>query len=88
MIIFLGASALYRGLRRRSDVHIHQHAHDGSDKVYAVLEDSVEVRIAGETRTLGEGEAALAAAGKEHGIANRSGAPAAVLVFLAPRPAH
>jgi quercetin dioxygenase-like cupin family protein len=64
------------------------HAHEGSDKVYAVLEGSVEVRVGGETKTVGQGEAALAPAGKEHGVANRSGAPAAVLVFLAPRPAH
>ncbi|MBA2502551.1 MAG: sulfite exporter TauE/SafE family protein [Pyrinomonadaceae bacterium] len=29
MIIMLGASALARGLRRRQDVHLHPHAHDG-----------------------------------------------------------
>src|SRR3954467_3276667 len=64
------------------------HAHEGSDKVYAVLEGAVEVRVGGETRTVSQGEAALAPGGKEHGVANRSGAPAALLVFLAPRPAH
>jgi quercetin dioxygenase-like cupin family protein len=64
------------------------HAHEGSDKVYAVLEGAVEVRVGGETRTLSQGEAALAPGGKEHGVANRSAAPAALLVFLAPRPSH
>ena len=64
------------------------HAHEGSDKVYAVLEGKVEVRVAGETATLSQGEAALAPAGKEHAVANRSGAPAALLVFLAPPPSH
>jgi quercetin dioxygenase-like cupin family protein len=64
------------------------HAHEGSDKVYAVIEGNVEVRVAGETRTVSQGEAALAPAGKEHAVANRSSAPAALLVFLAPRPSH
>ena len=64
------------------------HAHEGSDKVYAVLEGKVEVRVAGETATLSQGEAALTPAGKEHAVANRSGAPAALLVFLAPPPSH
>jgi quercetin dioxygenase-like cupin family protein len=64
------------------------HAHEGSDKVYAVIEGTVEIRVAGETRALLQGEAALAPAGKEHGVANRSAAPAALLVFLSPRPGH
>jgi quercetin dioxygenase-like cupin family protein len=64
------------------------HAHEGSDKVYAVIEGTVEVSVGAETRTLAQGEAALAPAGKEHAVANRSGAPAALLVFLAPPPSH
>jgi len=32
------------------------------------------------------GQAVLATAGSEHGIENRAGARAAVLVFMAPRP--
>jgi len=39
------------------------HAHAGNDKVYAVLEGSVEVRVGGETRALHAGEAALCPAG-------------------------
>jgi len=64
------------------------HVHEGSDKVYAVLEGKVEMRVGAETGTVSQGEAALAPSGKEHAVANRSGAPAALLVFLAPRPGH
>ena len=62
------------------------HAHAGSDKVYAVLEGSVHARVGAEERELHAGETVLAPAGSEHGIENRSGARAAVLVFMAPRP--
>ena len=62
------------------------HAHAGSDKVYAVLEGVVHARVAGEEQELRAGQAVLAPAGSEHGIENRSGARAAVLVFMAPRP--
>jgi quercetin dioxygenase-like cupin family protein len=62
------------------------HAHAGSDKVYAVLEGAVHARIAGEEQELRAGQAVLAPAGSEHGIENRSGARAAVLVLMAPRP--
>jgi quercetin dioxygenase-like cupin family protein len=62
------------------------HAHAGSDKVYAVLEGSIHARVGSEEQELRAGEAVLAPAGSEHGIENRSGARAAVLVFMAPRP--
>jgi quercetin dioxygenase-like cupin family protein len=62
------------------------HAHAGSDKVYAVLEGAVVAQIGGEERELQAGEAALAEAGTEHGLVNRSPSPAAVLVFMAPKP--
>ena len=62
------------------------HAHAGNDKLYAVLEGAVEVRVGAETRQLREGEVALCPAGSEHGVANRSTARAALLVFMAPRP--
>jgi quercetin dioxygenase-like cupin family protein len=63
-----------------------QHAHPGNDKIYAVLEGSVLAQIAGEERQLKQGEVVLVPAGDEHGIENRSGARAAVLVFMAPSP--
>jgi quercetin dioxygenase-like cupin family protein len=62
------------------------HAHEGSDKVYAVLEGRVVARVAGEERELGAGETVLCPAGSEHGIENRGGGRAAVLVFMAPKP--
>jgi quercetin dioxygenase-like cupin family protein len=63
-----------------------QHAHPGNDKVYAVLEGTVLAQVAGEEQELGPGQVVLVPAGDEHGIVNRSGARAAVLVFMAPRP--
>jgi len=63
-----------------------QHAHAGSDKLYAVLEGTVVAQIAGEERELHTGDAALAEAGKEHGLVNRSQSRAAVLVFMSPKP--
>jgi ABC-type nickel/cobalt efflux system permease component RcnA len=34
MIIGLGATALWRSLRKRTDVHIHEHSHDGLSHVH------------------------------------------------------
>jgi quercetin dioxygenase-like cupin family protein len=62
------------------------HAHAASDKLYAVLEGIAEVRVRSETRELRAGEIALCPAGSEHGVANRSNARTALLVFMAPRP--
>jgi mannose-6-phosphate isomerase-like protein (cupin superfamily) len=61
------------------------HRHEGSDKVYAVLEGAVLVRVGAESAPLGAGEAALAPAGEDHGLENPGPARAAVLVFMAPR---
>ena len=62
------------------------HAHAESDKLYAVLEGAVVARVGGEEQELKQGEVVLAPAGSEHGIENRSGQRAAVLVFMAPKP--
>jgi quercetin dioxygenase-like cupin family protein len=62
------------------------HQHEGADKVYAVLEGTVEARVGDERAALGPGEAVLAPAGIDHGLENVSSARAAVLVFMAPRP--
>jgi quercetin dioxygenase-like cupin family protein len=62
------------------------HKHDDADKVYAVLEGTVEARVGEARATIGAGEAVLAPAGIDHGLENRSSARAAVLVFMAPRP--
>ncbi len=62
------------------------HAHAGSDKVYAVLEGKVAVRVGDEEKECIAGEAVLAPAGEEHGLENRSAGRAAVLVFMSPPP--
>jgi quercetin dioxygenase-like cupin family protein len=62
-----------------------QHAHEGNDKVYAVLEGAVVAQVAGEERELTQGEAVLVPAGDEHGVVNRSGQRAALLVFSSSR---
>lgn len=62
------------------------HAHAGSDKVYLVVEGSGRFRVGDEERSLGEGEAVMAAADEEHGITNDSGARLVVLTFMAPPP--
>jgi quercetin dioxygenase-like cupin family protein len=62
------------------------HRHDDADKVYAVLEGEVAVRVGEETATLRAGEAVLAPAGADHGVDNPGPGRAALLVFMAPRP--
>jgi quercetin dioxygenase-like cupin family protein len=62
------------------------HQHADADKVYAVLEGTVTVRIGSARATLAAGEAALAPAGQDHGVENTSQSPAALLVFMAPSP--
>src|SRR5688500_12998235 len=46
------------------------HAHAGSDKVYAVLEGQVRVRVGEDVAEVGVGEAVLAPAGIDHGVEN------------------
>jgi quercetin dioxygenase-like cupin family protein len=62
------------------------HRHDEADKVYAVLEGEVTVRVGEETATLRAGQAVLAPAGADHGVDNPGPGRAALLVFMAPRP--
>ncbi|GAA6743114.1 cupin domain-containing protein [Thermus antranikianii] len=62
------------------------HAHEGSDKVYYVLEGEVVVRIGDEEALLVPGMAALARSGEAHGVRNESANPALLLVVMAPRP--
>ncbi|MGC8877295.1 cupin domain-containing protein [Thermus sp.] len=62
------------------------HAHEGSDKVYYVLEGEVVARVGEEEALLAPGMAVLAPAGVPHGVRNASGSPALLLVVMAPRP--
>ncbi len=62
------------------------HAHDGSDKVYYVLEGAVDIQIGEETRRLEAGGLAHAAPGVAHGATNPGPARSKVLVFMSPKP--
>ena len=64
------------------------HAHQGSDKVYLVLQGRARVRVGDAEQELSPGQAALAPAGDPHGVTNTTGEPVTLLVFMAPKPAH
>ena len=64
------------------------HAHAKEDKVYLVLEGKGLFTIGSEQRELGPGELALAPAGQNHGVVNRSGERLVTLVFVTPKPHH
>lgn len=62
------------------------HAHEGSDKVYYVLEGAGHFTIGDEERDLPAGDAVIARAGEPHGVRNDSGGNLVLLVTMAPRP--
>ena len=62
------------------------HAHDGSDKVYLVVEGSGRFRVGKDEVALSPGECVLAASGEVHGIVNDSDARLVVLTLMAPPP--
>jgi quercetin dioxygenase-like cupin family protein len=64
------------------------HAHDGQDKVYVVLEGHGRFTLDGTDHALQAGEALVAAAGSQHGVANDSAKRLLLLVFMAPPPPH
>jgi quercetin dioxygenase-like cupin family protein len=64
------------------------HAHDGQDKIYVVLEGGGRFMLDGAEHTLAPGEALVAAAGSQHGVANDGASRLLLLVFMAPPPPH
>ena len=64
------------------------HTHGGQDKVYYVVEGRGMFKVGEEEKELGPGEIALAPAGMNHGVANRSQQRLVTLVFVTPKPAH
>lgn len=64
------------------------HSHDGSDKIYYVLEGTGRFTVGEEERDLGPGHAVLARAGESHGVRNETNENLALLVTMAPPPQH
>ena len=62
------------------------HRHAENDKIYYALTGTCRVTIGGQTRPLRPGQAAIAAAGSEHGVRNDSDQRATLLVIMAPHP--
>lgn len=60
------------------------HIHEGSDKVYYVIEGKARFRIGREERELSAGSAVLAPASAEHGVENSGYSPLVLFVVLAP----
>jgi len=62
------------------------HTHDGSDKIYYVLEGTARFTVGNEEQSLGPGNAVMARAGDPHGVRNDTDENAVLLVTMAPRP--
>ena len=62
------------------------HAHEGSDKVYLVLDGKCRFTIGVEQATHGPGAAVLAPSGVPHGVVNDGPEPARLLVLMTPPP--
>ncbi|HLL55212.1 MAG TPA: cupin domain-containing protein [Myxococcaceae bacterium] len=62
------------------------HAHEGSDKVYVVLEGTCRFRVDADEQLHGAGVAVFAPAGSEHGVENPGPQDARLLVMMAPAP--
>ena len=62
------------------------HAHDGSDKIYYVLEGTGRFTVGDEEEDLGEGQAVIARAGVPHSVRNETDESLVLLVTMAPRP--
>ncbi len=62
------------------------HAHEGSDKIYFVLEGCGVFKVEGDVREVGEKNVVYVPAGAPHSVKNDSGANLSLLVFMAPHP--
>lgn len=64
------------------------HTHQGSDKIYYVVEGAGAFQIGTEEKELAAGEIAMAPSGQKHGVTNKGPGRLVVLVFMAPKPSH
>ncbi len=62
------------------------HAHEGSDKIYYVLEGTGRFTVGDEEQDLSAGNAVIARAGEPHGVRNDTEENLVILVTMAPRP--
>ena len=62
------------------------HAHEGSDKIYYVLEGTARFTVGEEEQDLGVGHAVISRAGDPHGVRNDTTENLVLLVTMAPRP--
>ncbi|MGP0564559.1 MULTISPECIES: cupin domain-containing protein [unclassified Nitrospina] len=62
------------------------HAHEGSDKIYYVLEGKGRVTVGAEEKEMSADEITLAPSGEEHGVVNHTDRRLVMLVFMAPKP--
>ena len=62
------------------------HAHNGSDKIYYVLEGRGKITVGSEEKVLTADEITLAPSGEEHGVVNHTDQRLVILVFMAPKP--
>lgn len=62
------------------------HVHQGTDKVYVVLEGEGAFELGNAVHRLGKGGVLVAPSGVSHGIANDSGGRLLVLTLIAPAP--
>jgi quercetin dioxygenase-like cupin family protein len=62
------------------------HAHEGSDKIYYLLEGKGRITVGPEEKELSAGEITMAPSGEVHGVVNHTQEPLVILVFMAPKP--
>ena len=62
------------------------HSHEGSDKVYYVLEGQGKVTVGTEEKVLAQNEITMASSGEDHGVINHTDDKLVMLVFMAPKP--
>jgi mannose-6-phosphate isomerase-like protein (cupin superfamily) len=62
------------------------HAHEGSDKIYYLLEGKGRITVGTEEKELAAGEITMAPSGEIHGVVNHTQEPLVILVFMAPKP--
>ncbi|HWP57969.1 MAG TPA: cupin domain-containing protein [Candidatus Acidoferrales bacterium] len=64
------------------------HTHEGSDKIYYVVQGKGRFQIGDAEKELSTNEIAIALSGQRHGVANPGPERLMLLVFMAPKPAH